>query len=81
MAHLFCELFLRMQLCEENSCPFPLTHQNLADALGLTPTRIGRVMDQLRAMKLITLEKYILTVPDLGELQKIGRFNRNYLHQ
>ena len=84
MAHLFCELFLRMrsvQLCNGNSCVFPLTHQHMADALGLTPTHIGRVLGQLRARKVITLEKHVLTIHDLGELKQIGSFNPNYLHQ
>lgn len=84
LAHLFCELYLRMRavdLCEGKSCAFPLTHQHLADALGLTQTHIGRVLGTLREMKLITLEKHRLTVHDLAGLKEVGSFNPNYLHQ
>lgn len=84
LAHLFCELYLRMHsvgLCGGNSCNFPLTHQHLADALGLTPTHIGRVLGKLRSSKLITFEKSRLTVHDLPGLKKIAAFNPNYLHQ
>ena len=84
LAHLFCELYLRMRsvgLCEGSSCAFPLTHQHLADALGLTQTHIGRVLGKLRSLKLITLEKHLLSVHDLPGLKKIAGFNSNYLHQ
>lgn len=84
LAHLFCELFLRMRsidLCDGNSCAFPLTHQHLADALGITQTHIGRVLGMLRKMRLITFEKQRLTVHDLPALKKIAGFNDNYLHQ
>ncbi len=84
LAHLFCELYLRMRavgLCDDNRCSFPLTHQHLADALGLTQTHIGRVLATLRAMKVISLEKHELTVHNLAELRKIASFNSNYLHQ
>ena len=84
LAHLFCELFLRMRsvgLCEGASCAFPLAHQHIADALGLTQTHIGRVLGKLRSLNLVTLEKRVLTVHDLPGLKKIAAFNSNYLHQ
>ena len=84
LAHLFCELYLRMRsvgLCEGSRCAFPLTHQHLADALGLTQTHIGRVLGKLRNFKLVTLEKHMLTVHDLTGLKNIAGFNSNYLHQ
>ncbi len=83
LAHLFCELYLRMHavgLCEGNSCALPLTHQHLADALGLTQTHIGRVLGKLRGMKLITFEKHRLTMLDLPALKRLAGFNPNYLH-
>lgn len=83
LAHLFCELYLRMRvigLCENNNCHLPLTHQHLADALGLTQTHIGRVLGKLRELKLITFEKHRLTVHDFPALKKIANFNANYLH-
>lgn len=84
LAHLFCELYLRMksvELCNGNSCPLPLTHKHLADALGLTETHIGRVLRVLRATELITFHRNILTVHDLNGLKDIAGFNSSYLHQ
>lgn len=84
LAHLFCELYLRMRsvgLCGGNSCAIPLTHQHLADALGLTQTHIGRVLGKLKGSKLVTFERHNLTVHDLSGLKKIAGFNSNYLHQ
>ncbi len=44
VAHLFCELYLKLQavgLAGNFRCPLPMTQTDLADALGLTPVHIN----------------------------------------
>jgi CRP-like cAMP-binding protein len=83
LAHLFCELFLRLRavgLARGNSCPFPLVQSNLAEATGLSAVHVNRTLQQLRGSGLIELRGRTLTIPDLGRLQSAALFNSNYLH-
>lgn len=83
LAHLFCELFLRLRavgLAEGSTCPFPLTQLELADATGLTNVHVNRTLKEMRNAGLIVLKSRQLTVPDLAALQKAALFNPNYLH-
>ena len=84
LAHLCCEMFTRMRLvglAPENSCTFPLTHRDLADALGLTETHVGRVVAKLNASGFATLNRRKLVVKNVRQLQTAARFNPHYLHQ
>lgn len=83
IAHLFCEMFLRLEtvsLTDGYSCDFPLTQQDIADATGMTPVHVNRTIQELRRQGLVTLEKQKLTIPDMLALQTVGLFNPDYLH-
>ena len=83
MAHLLCEIFLRLQLAgltHENGCEFPLTQSDLADATGLSKVHVNRTLQELRSAELIVLKGKSLTVPNLDRLMNAGLFNPNYLH-
>lgn len=83
MAHLLCELFLRLQsveLTNANSCEFPVTQTELADATGLTSVHVNRTLQELRSAGLIKLNNRTLDIPDLERLMQIAMFNTNYLH-
>jgi CRP-like cAMP-binding protein len=83
MAHLLCELFIRLRmagLTTENTCAFPLTQADLAEATGLSKVHVNRTLQELRAHDLIALKGKTLVVPDLGRLMQAGLFNANYLH-
>ena len=83
MAHLFCEIFLRLRLAgltREDSCDFPLTQADLADAMGLSKVHVNRTLQELRSAELIILKGKILIVPNLEQLMNVGLFNANYLH-
>jgi CRP-like cAMP-binding protein len=82
VAHLICELFLRLRragLTEDESCEFPLTQTDIADALGLTGIHVNRMLQQLRSLQLIVLKERTLTIPNLNALQRAAGFNPNYL--
>ena len=83
VSHLLCEMFLRLQvvgLTNGDSCDFPLTQVDLADATGLTAVHVNRTLQELRKQGLIELQSRTLTIPDMAALQDAGLFNRNYLH-
>ena len=83
VAHLLCELFIRMRAVggtNGNVCEMPLTQVDMADATGLSAVHANRTLQELRAAGLIVLRDKLLTVPDLGALQEAAMFNPNYLH-
>ncbi len=59
-------------MAESDSFGFPFTQQHLADALGLTPTHIGRVLQELSTERLIKLERATLTLIDRRALIRIA---------
>lgn len=83
LAHLLCELFIRLRatgLTDGDSCAFPVTQVELADATGLTNVHVNRTLREMRASGLIVLKGRQLTIPHLAALQKAALFNPNYLH-
>ncbi len=83
LAHLLVELFMRMQsigLADANSCDFPLTQYDLAEATGLTPVHVNRTLQLLRGELLVEIGQKRLRIPDLARLQEAAMFNPNYLH-
>jgi CRP-like cAMP-binding protein len=83
IGHLLCELYVRMKnvgLAAEQKVELPLTQEEIADALGLTPVHVNRVLQRLRADGLITLKGGSLEILDMDALQELAGFNPNYLH-
>lgn len=82
VAHLFCELYLKLQvvgLAGNFRCQLPLTQADLADALGLTPIHINRVLQEMRGRALITLRSRMLVIEDWDELLRVSEFDPTYL--
>ncbi|WP_336490121.1 Crp/Fnr family transcriptional regulator [Methylobacterium nigriterrae] len=83
VAHLFCELFARMEVVgqvRENSIDLGLSQVDLADTAGISFVHLNRVLQSLRASQLITFGRPILHVPDLARLQIFAEFDPAYLH-
>jgi CRP-like cAMP-binding protein len=83
MAHLFCELFLRLEVVGATdglSYDFPLTQDQLASCLGLTPVHVNRTVQVLRRGGLIELQNKRLTILDRSELETIAEFDPSYLY-
>ena len=82
LAHLFCELSLRLggENGNESGFELPLTQEHLADALGLTPVHVNRVMQQLRVEGLVSTASRVMTIPDVARLRRVGEFDGRYLH-
>lgn len=83
IGHLICELYVRLSnvgLVTDHSFVLPLTQEELADALGLTPVHVNRVLQRMRADGLISLKRGALVIFDYQRLKEAAGFNPNYLH-
>jgi CRP-like cAMP-binding protein len=83
VAHLFCELYLKLQavgLAEGYRCSMPITQVDLADALGLTSVHVNRVLKDMRGNALITLRGNALVIEAWDELLRVSEFDPTYLH-
>jgi CRP-like cAMP-binding protein len=83
IAHLFCEIHLKsaaVGLAEANSCPFPITQEEMADALGLSTVHVNRTLQDLRAAGLIALSRGVLTLLDQKGVERLAEFDPTYLH-
>lgn len=83
IAHLFCELHARLclvGLVSDGRFDLPLTQDIIADALGLTPVHVNRMLQKLREEGAITLKGGRLTIEDVRRFAKFAGFDPNYLH-
>lgn len=83
VAHLMCELYLRARnigLIHGNTLEMPLSQVVLADALGMTPVHINRILRRLRLAKLMEFSRGKLTILDPQGLVKAAGFDETYLH-
>jgi CRP-like cAMP-binding protein len=84
VAHLMCELYLRAHaigLADGTRVALPLSQILLADALGMTPVHINRVLKELRLTESMVLKRGSLTIVDPVRLAQIAGFDENYLHR
>ncbi len=83
IAHLICEMLIRYRVVGEttdDAFAFPLTQDDLADATGMTPIHVNRMLRQLRSEGLINLKGKVLTVLDPERLQEVAQYDSAYLH-
>jgi CRP-like cAMP-binding protein len=83
IAHLICELRLRLAAShagEDKSFIFPLTQEELADAVGLSVVHVNRTLQTLRSAGLIRLENRRLVILNGEALERLCDFKPNYLH-
>jgi CRP-like cAMP-binding protein len=84
VAHLLCELYVRASLIGligDEDFELPLTQVVLADALGLTPVHVNRVLRAFKAKKAVRLTRGKLLIVDTAKLARIAGFDDNYLHR
>jgi DNA-binding transcriptional regulator LsrR (DeoR family) len=67
-------------LVEDWTCELPMTQVELADAVGTSTVHVNRVLQELRAAKLVALKGQSLTVLDWERLRDVSGFDPAYLH-
>jgi CRP-like cAMP-binding protein len=83
IAHLLCEFAVRLEiaeLSESNHYTLPMTQDQLADAVALTPVHVNRMLKELEADGLINRTIRNITIQDWPKLAKAGDFQPRYLH-
>jgi CRP-like cAMP-binding protein len=84
LAHLIMEMRQRLAAigrCGNGHYELPMTQTDLADALGLTPVHVNRVLQVLRGEGMMDIRKNVVTLGDAEKLMKIADFDDLYLHQ
>jgi CRP-like cAMP-binding protein len=83
LSHLLCEFAIRLEaqgLADETGYELPMTQEQLADALGLTPVHVNRTIMSLEADGFITRDKRRIRFPDWEKMRGVADFNQRYLH-
>lgn len=83
IAHLFCELNVRLELvgiAADGRFALPLTQSDLADATGLTSVHVNRMLKKLRDDKLLTFRGSVVVIHDWQGLQRVAEFDPGYLY-
>lgn len=84
VSHLLCELCFRLRNIgkkDEDLYVMPFSQIVLADAVGLTPVHVNRVLRKLRQEGALELGGSSMTICDLSALARIAGFDDNYLHR
>jgi CRP-like cAMP-binding protein len=80
LAHLLCELSVRLGADEERpSFAFPMTQEQIADVLGISPVHVNRTLQQLRNDGLVEVKSRTVTVLDAAALRRVAGFQPDYL--
>lgn len=83
IAHLLCEFAYRLDmqgLSPDGGYELPMTQEQLADAAGLTPVHVNRVLQALQRDELLDRDRRMLRFIDRERLQQVADFNPRYLH-
>jgi CRP-like cAMP-binding protein len=82
LAHFILEMREKLSfagLSAEDSFGLPITQTDMADALGLTPVHVNRVLKSLRESGVLDIKRNEVMLSDPEKLAAIGEFNAVYL--
>lgn len=82
LAHLFCELLVRLaaQGFASDAIELPFTQEQIADMTGLTPIHVNRLMQELARDGVIERQGRSMTIPSLEALEDVAGFDPRYMH-
>lgn len=83
VAHLLCEFAMRLEavgLGEQCNYELPMTQEQIADTVGLTPVHVNRTLKALDREGLTTRRKRSVVIQDWKKLTETGDFSPVYLH-
>lgn len=82
LAHLVCELYVRLEaagLASDLKFTLPMTQVDLGDVLGLTQVHVNRVLMELRRQGLVEWKGGQVAINDWSALAQLGQFDPGYL--
>jgi len=83
LCHLLCEFARRLEVAGQSGGDghdLSMTQEQLADALGITPVHVNRILRELDREGLVVRDHRLLRVPSWEALRKAGGFSDLYLH-
>ena len=83
-AHLLLELYLRavrIGVASHDEMELPISQAVLADALGMTPVHVNRVLQELRRSEAVALRRGVLRIQNPAALTRLSGFDDSYLHR
>jgi CRP-like cAMP-binding protein len=83
VAHLFCELYVRLGLIgltEGLTYRLDITQTDLAECLGLTSVHVNRTLKELRERGLVTFRGGTVDIRDWNRLREVAEFDPSYLY-
>jgi len=83
ISHVLCEFALRMKAAgfpDDNGYELPLTQEQLADVVGLTPVHVSRTLKSLELDGIVNRAKRFIGFKDWHAAAAVGDFNALYLH-
>lgn len=81
IAHLILHLMRKIRnrkLNFGNRMPFPLRHEHIADATGLTSVHVSKILREIKDNKIVEIENRVLTVHDESALSNIAGYYSNF---
>lgn len=82
LAHLFCEMGLRMEMAgigSRTNYPFPIIQSDLADATGITAVHVNRTLQSIREEGMAEFKGGLVTISDWDGLSRLAEFDPSYL--
>jgi CRP-like cAMP-binding protein len=83
LAHLICELYVRLDLIgmvEDRAFIFPITQGDISDMLGISPVHTNRIVQSLRREKMIEWANGRIKLLDFDTLADFGEFHPRFLN-
>jgi CRP-like cAMP-binding protein len=83
VAHMLCEFAYRRAAAgigETQDFDLPMTQEQIADATGMTPIHVNRMLAAMRAEGVISSHKRRVEIRDWAQIQRIADFDPAYLH-
>lgn len=83
IGHLLCEFAIRMEtsgLGKQDEYELPITQEQLADAVSLTPVHVNRTLMAMESDGLIRRNKRFIHITDWKQMAKSSDFQPRYLH-
>jgi CRP-like cAMP-binding protein len=83
LAHLLCEVQRRMisvGIAKDNEFHFPVTQQELGEAMGISTVHVNRSVQALREEGLVEFKRGVVTLPNPARLRQLAQFSDKYLH-
>lgn len=84
LAHLVLEVRHRLSVVGRaagDTFEMPLTQEQIAEALGITPVHANRIIRQLREAKIVDISRGRVAVLNEAKLAQLAQFDDRYLHQ